>query len=151
MSLFAKPRTPQPELARDMAFAMHLARPNRTAQGRRSDATRTHTLSKTNKPTCLTAHQPPSTKYSWLKVSRGRLDMPLLDLSIGRPRRVLYWRCCLVSTGLANFFLPGFTRASRALHGALHFTQGTIRPESAVEKTGIEPVTSCLQSRRSTS
>ena len=50
-----------------------------------------------------------------------------------------------------EFFFPGFTRASRALHGALHFTQSTIRPESAVEKTGIEPVTSCLQSRRSTS
>ena len=106
-----------------------LTRPNRTAQGRRSDATRTHTLSKTNKPTCLTAHQPPSTKYSWLKVSRGRLDMPLLDLSIGRPRRVLYWRCCLVSTGLANFFSsrfhPGFASPSRrsAFHTGHHSTR----------------------------
>ena len=50
--------------ARTRSGLAAFACPDRTAQGRRSDATRTHTLSKTNKPTCLTAHQPPVSENS---------------------------------------------------------------------------------------
>ena len=56
----------------------------------------------------------PFNQESWLKVSHGRLDMSLLDWSIGRPRRVVYWRCCLASTGLANFFFPVSPRLREA-------------------------------------
>lgn len=82
------------------------------------------------------------------------LDQPLSGQSISRLRSTLYWRLVGQSTGREVFLSrPRPAAPTGRQHRSSRRPAGLdpARPFPGVEKTGLEPATSCLQSRRSTS